>query len=167
MRRSWTAFALLIALVNPSAVRSDSLPRALAGTWHGYGQVRGMQAVQCMTWSEDLEGRFTRLELESRLTPEDGAVWIFRAHAYYRSDPEGQISGYWFDSRGAHFPLHGNGSDASMIIDWGTPALEQGRSEYRLVGGRLRVTDSVLGQDGNYHVFGRTMLRAHSCDVSD
>ena len=45
-----------------------------------------------------------------------------------------------------------------MTIDWGTDAIERGRSSYRLTEGTLEVTDEVYSKEGELHVFGRTHL---------
>lgn len=43
-------------------------------------------------------------------------------------------------------------------IQWGTEAVERGRSHYRLSADALEVTDEVLTKEGTWQVFGRTRL---------
>ena len=57
---------------------------------------------------------------------------------------DGQVSGTWFDSRGVSFPLKGSFTDTELLIEWGSPDIETGRTVYTLsVSGDLVVTDYV------------------------
>lgn len=147
----------------PAALAEES-PAAgffaqLAGDWQGTGEVRGMASVQQMSWQPVLDGSFLRLTFDNRMSAADGKEWQFQAHGYYRIQDDGTITGTWFDSRGASFPLSGTVDDGStMTIQWGTGDTERGRSSYRLAAGELEVTDEVLSREGDWRIFGRTRL---------
>lgn len=133
----------------------------LAGTWQGSGEVRGMPAEPRMDWQKVFGGRFMYLEFDNRMHNAEGAEIRFRAHGYYRLEPDGATTGIWLDSRGVILPLAGTiGVDGTTLtIDWGDEAsVERGRTEYRLDGDRLEVTDEVLLLDGTWRTFGRTTL---------
>ncbi|HEY7741108.1 MAG TPA: hypothetical protein VIB01_10895, partial [Steroidobacteraceae bacterium] len=67
--------------------------------------------------------------------------------------------GTWLDSRGITQQIAG-GLDESgaLVIQWGSEETERGRSTYRLVEDALEITDEVVGEDGNWRVFGQTRL---------
>jgi hypothetical protein len=131
----------------------------LAGRWEGVGETRGMPAALTLHWEPVLDGRFTQLALDNRMTTADGGSWHFQARSYYRVQADGAIAGHWFDSRGMSFPITGSvDAGGAMTILWGTPDTELGRSSYRVVGDQLEVIDEVLTRDGTWRVFGRHRL---------
>lgn len=162
MRAMLRILLLWIACL-PAALAEES-PAAgffaqIAGDWQGTGEVRGMASVQQMSWQPVLDGGFLRLAFDNRMSAADGKEWRFQAHAYYRTEGDGTITGTWFDSRGVSFPLSGTVDDGgTMTILWGTDDTEHGRSNYRLAAGVLEVTDEVFGRAGGWRVFGRTRL---------
>ncbi len=95
----------------------------------------------------------------------DGKTWHFKAQGYATSGGR-PITGTWFDSRGISLPLAGRVEGDTMTIDWGTDAIERGRSSYRLAEGTLEVTDEVYTKEGELHVFGRTHLRRVKGDAT-
>jgi len=132
---------------------------AIAGEWQGEGTTSGMVSKQRLHWEPVLDGRFTRLTLDNRMTTPDGKEWHFQAQAFYRVLPDGTIAGTWFDSRGYTFPLKGIADEAgTLTIDWGSDETERGRSSYRIADGKLEVTDEVQEKDGTLRAFGRSTL---------
>ncbi len=157
MRRLASLAAALAALAT-TPVGADVLDQ-LAGHWHGGGEVRGLQSEQRMEWGPALDGGFTRLEFDNTLRAPDGTEYRFQAHAYYRADADGAITGTWLDSRGMTLPLAGTAGEAGLDIQWGSEATERGRSTYRVEGDTLEVVDEVLQADGQWRVFGRSTLK--------
>jgi hypothetical protein len=153
---------LLLSLVLPPAFAEESAAAAffgkLAGEWQGTGEVSAMAADMRMTWEPVLDGRFLRLTMDNRMTGAEGKTWHFKSQAYYRIEKDGTITGTWFDSRGITQPLAGGVEQDAMTIQWGTEAIERGRSHYRLSADALEVTDEVLTKEGEWRTFGRTRL---------
>ena len=151
----WLAAVPAMAEESPAARFFEQL----AGHWQGTGEVRGMPSNQLMHWEAVLDGRFLRLSFDNRMSAPDGTEWRFQAEAYYRIQADGTIAGTWFDSRGTSFPLTGSVDEsAAMTILWGTAETERGRSSYRISSGDLEITDEVLDQNGEWRIFGRTVL---------
>lgn len=159
MIRRVAGMCVVALLLSPPAWSAGNIFDALAGEWQGSGEVRGMASEQSMVWSQVLDGQFTRLEFDNRMSQDGELVFHFRAHAYYRVDGDGRVTGHWFDSRGVSFPLQGTRTGSSLNIEWGTSETELGRTAYRIDGDRLEVTDEVLGAGGEWRVFGRSTLR--------
>ena len=107
-----------------------------------------MAADMRMHWEPVLDGQFQRLSMEDLMTGADGKTWHFKAQGYYHVGKDGTITGTWFDSRGISLPLAGRVEGDTMTIDWGTDAIERGRSSYRLTEGTLEVTDEVYTKEG-------------------
>ncbi|MGH7177120.1 MAG: hypothetical protein ACREJC_07065, partial [Tepidisphaeraceae bacterium] len=138
---------------------TERLFEQIAGRWEGTGETRGMPAALTLTWEIVLDGRFLRLSLDNRMTTADGGSWRFQGQSFYRFQDDGSIAGHWFDSRGLSFPLSGTVAGDVMTIMWGTDDTERGRSSYRVSAEALEVTDEVLTLEGEWRVFGRSMLR--------
>ena len=156
--------ALLLALAIQGAVAAEESPgtralTALVGDWQGEGTTSDMPSKQRLHWESILDGKFVRLTLDNRMTTPDGKEWHFQAQAFYRVQPDGSITGTWFDSRGLTFPLNGRADDSGVLtIDWGSDDTERGLSRYRIADGKLEVTDEVQDKDGTIRVFGRSTL---------
>jgi len=134
---------LLLWLAMRPAFAEESAASAfrarLAGNWQGTGEVNQMAA-------------------DMRMTGAEGKAWHFKAQSYYRIEQDGTITGNWFESRGITLPLAGGVEQDSMTIQWGTEAIERGRSRYRLSAEGLEVTDEVFTKEGEWRTFGRTRL---------
>ncbi len=154
---------LLLSLALPPAFAQESAASAffgkLAGEWQGAGEVSAMAADMRMTWEPVLDGQFMRLTMDNRMTGAEGNAWHFKSQAYYRIGKDGAITGTWFDSRGITLPLTGGVEQEAMTIQWGTEAIERGRSHYRLSADVLEVTDEVFTKEGEWRIFGRTRLK--------
>ena len=164
MRLAMRSTAALILAFALQAAQAEEPPATaffakLAGHWHGNGEVRKMAADMRMHWEPVLDGQFQRLSMEDLMTGTDGKTWHFKAQGYYHVAKDGTITGSWFDSRGISLPLTGGVEGDTMTIDWGTDAIERGRSTYRLGDGALEVTDEVYTKEGELQVFGRTRLK--------
>lgn len=158
MTRHLAVIGLMGLLLTQVVFGAEVFLEQVTGTWQGGGKVRGMSSQQTMVWSTVLGGQFTQLEFDNRMRQSEESEFRFMARAFYRSEPGGRVTGHWFDSRGIEFPLHGTQTPSSLTIEWGTPETELGRTEYKLVGDGLKVTDEVLGADGEWKVFGSSEL---------
>jgi hypothetical protein len=162
MKRAMPLVAALLAwalAADADEARTRGVLAQLAGEWQGEGEVLGTASVQRARWEPALDAAFFRFVFDNRMTAADGRASRFRAEAFYRVGSDGTISGTWLDSRGMTLPLAGSVDDSgALVILWGTEATERGRSTYRLVEDALEITDEVVGEDGNWRVFGQTRL---------
>jgi len=162
MARPAAIIALLFAIsfaAGADESRTRGFFAALAGEWQGQGETLGMASVQQARWEPALGAAFFRFVFDNRMTAADGKETRFRAEAFYRVGKDGAVTGTWLDSRGVTQQIAG-GLDESgtLVILWGSDATERGRSSYRLVEDALEITDEVVGEDGNWRVFGQTRL---------
>ena len=158
MKRFLILTAVIALMFQSVALGSEPILQTLVGTWQGSGEVRGMPSEQTMVWTPALGGQFFRLEFDNQMHAGEGQVYRFQAHAYYRPSPEGEIVGNWFDSRGVIFSLSGSQTACTLSIEWGSPDTETGRTRYHLAGNKLEVTDEVLGAEGEWRIFGQSVL---------
>ena len=89
------------------------------------------------------------------------AILVFEGHGYYSApNAAGELSGWWFDSRGLQLPIQAKLTDRALIVDWGTEGTEQGRTTYTLEAeDELLVVDEVRSEDGTLAEFGRIAYR--------
>lgn len=142
--------ALILLTIFFSASATAQIPEKLSGKWEGTGTLYNSDATFSMEWEQVLNGQFYRLDFENAL---NSGAFSMVAHGYYKIEGD-SVSGYWLDSRGISFPLTGLVEEHSLIINWGTPDFEQGRTEYSLLtSGEIEVKDFVL-RNGEYAQFG-------------
>lgn len=102
------------------------IPGSLLGEWEGSGTLMGNTAEFSMKWEQVLNSQFYKLTFRNSIP---NVSFSMNAHAYYKVTDDGTVSGYWFDSRGISFPLSGSTEENTITINWGTPEIEQGRTE--------------------------------------
>lgn len=162
MPKSAALITLLFAIslaAGADEARTRGFFAALAGDWQGTGETLGMTSTQRARWEPALGAAFFRFVFDNRMTAADGKETRFRAEAFYRVGRDGAVTGTWLDSRGVTQPLAGGQDETgALVILWGTEETERGRSTYRLVDDVLEITDEVVGEDGNWRVFGQTRL---------
>lgn len=162
MPKSAALITLLFAIslaAGADEARTRGFFAALAGDWQGTGETLGMTSTQRARWEPALGAAFFRFVFDNRMTAADGKETRFRAEAFYRVGRDGAVTGTWLDSRGVTQPLAGGQDETgALVILWGTEETERGRSTYRLVDDALEITDEVVGEDGNWRVFGQTRL---------
>lgn len=107
-----------------------------------------------MNWESILNDQFVRLSFRNSL---DNNSFSMEAYGIYKFNKDSTINGSWFDSRGITFPLNGQIQKNTLIINWGSPDIEEGRTEYALKpDGSMAVKDFVL-RDGVYDLFGEAL----------
>ena len=162
MPKSAALITLLFAIslaAGADEARTRGFFAALAGDWQGTGETLSMTSTQRARWEPALGAAFFRFVFDNRMTAADGKETRFRAEAFYRVGRDGAVTGTWLDSRGVTQPLAGGQDETgALVILWGTEETERGRSTYRLVDDALEITDEVVGEDGNWRVFGQTRL---------
>ena len=133
----------------------------LAYEWSGEGMVLGRPSRASLVFDHVLERQFVRLRFRNEMQAEDGRVVVFEGHGYYSApDAAGELSGWWFDSRGLELPIQAKVTDRALIVDWGTEGTEQGRTTYTLEAvDELLVVDEVRSEDGTLAEFGRIAYR--------
>ena len=114
----------------------------------------GAKASFEMEWSWTLDKKFIQLKFKNERTAPDNERYIFEANAYYRLADSVKIEGMWFDSRGIYFPLGGTVTCKKLIVKWGSPETEQGKTVYNLINSdEINVVDYIL-KNGEYKRFG-------------
>ncbi len=142
--------ALILITVFLSISGYAQVPESFLGKWEGSGSLYNSDAFFSMEWEQVLNGQFYRLNFENAL---NSGAFSMVAHGYYNIEGD-SVSGYWLDSRGVSFPLTGLVEEHSLIINWGTPDFEQGKTEYSLLtSDEIVVKDFVL-RNGEYAQFG-------------
>lgn len=127
-----------------SARQAPAQLNRFIGSWQGKGNLLGEKAEFEMKWEWVLDHQFLKLEMRSTRSNDDGNPTSFTGHGYYHFTGN-TFTGTWLDSRGISFPLKGTVDDHSLISEWGSEDLEQGRTEYTLHrNGSLQVDDYVL-----------------------
>lgn len=129
---------------------------SLLGEWEGIGTLKGQPAEFEMYWEQTLNDQFYTLRFRNNIP---AFSFSMEAHGYYQVLDDGSISGYWFDSRGISFPISGSIEEKTIIIYWGTPEIEEGRTEYMVISeDQVKVTDYIL-RDGTFDQFGEAMYQ--------
>lgn len=145
------------AQASTPAAAGEGLSRLL-GSWTGAGTILGQPSTLALQWTPVLDGRFVRLTHTSRIGAAPRMV-AFEGHAYYEAQPGGGYRATWFDSSGHTRPIVAVVHGAALVASWGTPAIEEGETTYRLLDdGGLEVIDRVRGRNGAWREFGRTRL---------
>jgi len=159
MRRFYLLFILVSFLALPSikAQSSASFFEKIEGDWSGTGELFGTPATFKMSWHEVLSGQFFHLQFSNSFKNQNGNTQGIEAKAFYRLDESTESSGYWFDSRGVMFGLKFSIKENQLIVLWGDPEIEEGKTEYRLIDGeRIEVKDYVK-RNGTFSQFGEAV----------
>ncbi|GAA4272894.1 hypothetical protein GCM10022258_21880 [Aquimarina gracilis] len=121
--------------------------------WEGKGELLGSTASFRMNWEPILEGKFFRLSFQNQR--DQSKEYIFRAMGVYQPNSDDTFTGTWFDSGGFSFPIKGSFSENELVVYWGTPETEEGKTIYTInEGGSVSVRDYVL-KDGKLIQFGK------------
>lgn len=115
--------------------------------WKGEGQLLGSSASFVMEWTPVLDGKFYQLTFQNNREESQG--YVFNAIAMYHIKEDNEVTGTWFDSRGFTFPIKGEVSEDKLIIFWGSPELEEGKTIYTMkTDSTIIVEDFILRDDG-------------------
>lgn len=133
------------------------IEKLLSQSWTGSGTLMGAKADFEMRWSPLLNGKFLQLQFKNERTSADGTKMVFEAVGMYKIT-DGRVEGTWFDGRGVTLPLSGEVTDTQLVIFWGTPDIEQGKTVYSLADSQIRVTDYIL-TEGEYKQFGSALYK--------
>lgn len=149
------AINIILCLMIPGLIYSQSLPEKLQGSWEGKGTLMGSEADFRMNWDMILNDQFLQLTFTSKRLSGDQEI-LFHAKAIYKPEDE-SWNGTWFDSRGISFEVNGTVEENKLSVEWGSPDIEQGRTVYELTNEHeLTVTD-FINQDGTYSKFGESV----------
>lgn len=145
--------------IMPARAQDPSIVDTLIGEWEGQGELFGIPAAFQMKWEWALEKKFLHLTFQNSFRRANSAKQTLQAQAFYRPQGNDSLSGTWFDSRGMVLPLEASIEGALVNTLWGTPEIEQGRTEYHIMGPtQIEVKDFVL-RDGVWHQFGQATYR--------
>ncbi|WP_299670986.1 hypothetical protein [uncultured Polaribacter sp.] len=118
--------------------------------WEGKGTLIGSPATFKMNWQKVLDNNFYKLEFKNQRAVKDKKITL-KATAYYKVLSDSTFVGTWFDSRGITFPLKGKLSKNQLMVDWGTPETEVGKSLYLILeSGQIKVTDFIRQKDKEF-----------------
>ncbi len=146
---------IFIAFLLSSGFSQNRVHKAFIGEWHGRGSLMGKEATFEMKWEHVLDGQFLRLTFQNNINGQ----FSFKGHAYYRTVSDSTMKGSWFDNRGYIFPLNAKFTENTITSNWGTPEIEQGRTEYKIGSdSSFQVTDFVL-KKGTYVKFGEAVYQ--------
>lgn len=139
-----TALFLLIYLIGFQTVFAQSFFEKVSGhLWKGTGELLGSEATFKMEWKQVLDNKFYQLSFQNQR--ENSKEYIFKAIGFYKIKDNTTINGTWFDSRGYSFPLKGNLQDNKLVVYWGSPEYEEGKTIYSIQpDGRIEVQDYFL-----------------------
>lgn len=154
MKNKMFLFMLLAILGVCTAQGQTMFDQLMSKSWTGSGTLMGAEAKFEMNWKSVLNGQFIQLDFKNQRGTGDSAI-IFTARGMYKLDGT-TVKGTWFDVRGISFPLNGTVTSEELVINWGTPETEEGKTVYSLKEGGVVVTDYIL-RDGNYIPFGNAV----------
>lgn len=126
--------------------------------WKGEGILLGAEATFEMKWGKVLGGQFYQLTFQNERITETGKI-TFNAMGFYKPKEDGLFEGTWLDSRGLSFPLKGTVANNQLVVDWGTPDTEVGKSIYTInTDGTISVEDYIQ-QEGKSTNFGKATYK--------
>lgn len=132
----------LLAGLSP-AFSQTFFDTAIKKKWKGEGILFGTEAKFEMNWEQVLGGQFYQLTFQNERI-EESDKFIFNAIGFYKLTGSTSFEGTWFDSRGISFPLKGLVADNQLVVDWGTPDTEVGKSIYTInPDGTISVEDYI------------------------
>lgn len=159
MKKYQLLLALVLSLISFSinAQTGNSFFNKLEGEWSGKGTLFGTPATFTMTWEVVLSGQFAHLQFTNSFKDQSGATRVMESKGYYKLDNTTNSKGHWFDSRGVMFGLDYSITEDDLIVLWGDPETEEGKTHYHLVNpNRIEVKDYVK-RNGAYSQFGEAV----------
>lgn len=161
MTARW-GMAALLAIAAPAGAQEPA-PSLAAwhGSWFGEGTAFGKAATATLVIRGAPDGDATALAY--RLAVPGTPPVDYAAEAICRVDATGRVRGSWTDNRDRTRPIGGHVAGSEWRNHWGSAEAEVGRSTYALqTPDRMIVTDSVLKDDGSWHVFATLRFRRTS-----
>ena len=125
----------------------------IEGEWKGTGNLFGASASFEMSWSNELNANFVKLEFKNSFE-RSGQTYEMTALAMYKVSGE-SISGTWFDSRGQVLPLKSELIGDVLTTYWGDEKTEKGKTTYSLESMEMIVVQDFVMKEGEYQLFGQ------------
>lgn len=144
-------FIVLLILLGTFSLHSQSFFQNALGQWEGDGTLFGMAASFKMSWSQELNGQFYKLEFENRFSDQTGTERVMTAHGYYSPDLS---KGQWYDSRGMILPLKMELEGSKLTVLWGSPESEEGKTIYTIESSNRILVEDFVKRNGTYATFG-------------
>lgn len=145
-------FNILLFWLGVAPTTLDPVPTIPTISLEAPCEIRGFKATCKSVWSKGLHA--THFEQRYVIRDRETGDRFFEGHGIYRLSLDGNVDGVWADSNGNIHPLEGTWNGKRLVIHWGTPETEQGRSDYRFgENGTLKVEDRVLRPDGDWRLF--------------
>ena len=150
-------FAFVVFTIS-QGVSQTFFDTATKKSWEGEGTLMGADAKFKMQWDKVLDGRFYRLKFENQRETTNGKI-VFKAIGFYRVTDSVSFHGTWFDSRGISFPLKGILAENQLVVHWGTPDTEIGKTVYTVVAGGKIAVEDFIEQNGELVNFGKSIYQ--------
>ncbi|MEM8510204.1 MAG: hypothetical protein AAF717_20390 [Bacteroidota bacterium] len=152
MMKIFTTTSLIALLSVQICISQNFLEKVATTKWKGEGLLLGSKASFMMDWNSILDGKFYQLKFQNQR--EASRESIFKAIGVYKKNEDNQVSGTWFDSRGFSFPLKGEVSSDKLIIFWGSPEIEEGKTIYTMQNDATLFVEDYILKDGELIQFG-------------
>ena len=156
------SIAMMLCLMCATTASEETTPliQRLLGEWVSDQPTFGAPAQSTLSWREELNGQFFRLDYKIVMSQADGTTTTFEGLAYYKAKDDGPVAAFWADISGFLHPIRVEHEDDAFIAHWGQAGFKQGKTRYRLLDtGQIETTDWVNTEDGfqpfNQNVFDR------------
>ncbi|MEE2527361.1 hypothetical protein V0U79_13420 [Hyphobacterium sp. HN65] len=135
------------ALAQACDDRDPGLLARFEGEWQSDGNAFGQPAQSTMRWTPVLDGCFWQMEYLIEYNPGTDEAGTFHGVGVHHHESD-LVTGHWVDNWGAMHQLRGSTTESEMIVFWGEPTAQLGRSRYTLTeDGAIQVTDWILTND--------------------
>jgi len=138
-----------LLFISTSLFSQRFFDKVVDSEWKGTGTLMKNPSNFTMHWTRALKKKFFKLEFANN---------FITSEAYYTVANDSIVEGYWFDTRGTHFPLKGTVSDNKLEIFWGSTTTEQGKTVYTMNDNTIEVIDYVLSNN-KYAQFGNASYK--------
>jgi hypothetical protein len=154
-----SAPATSLALETPITDATAPSLEWMVGSWSGYGKMFGQHSKVSLVVRSVAGAAAYSFDYEAVVAAQPGGREMrFAAHAFFQKGKDNRWHGRWVDSAGNLHDVYGLLEPGAMTSTWGSPSTEIGRSNYTLVEGKMRITDSVLGKDNMFKAFAQSDL---------
>ncbi|WP_421789042.1 hypothetical protein [Hyphobacterium sp.] len=132
----------------PCDDRDPGILAEFEGSWRSDGNAFGQPAQSEMRWAPVMDGCFWQLTYAIETNPGTDEANMFRGVGTHHHEGS-EVSGHWVDNWGAMHNLRGSATETELMVYWGEPDAQLGRSRYTLTGdGAVQVTDWILNTEG-------------------
>ncbi len=140
-------FSLLFTFLIPAGAANTeepTLPSSFYGQWQSDGDAFGQTALSLMTWTVDLNGRFSRLDYKIKMNQGTNKETAFIGVAYYKPGENNMFTAFWADNTGDLHPIKATLDGHTLWSIWGVEGKKLGRTRYEIIAPEvMQVTDWI------------------------